>query len=185
MPRDLVASYAAELGSSIIRPVFFAQIQFKSKTEYVCTLGGSYLWNGQTWLGLGSVAGIGISMEDIEVNASGLTVTLSGISDDLLGESLADIQLLAPATVWVALMDENLNMIGTPAVYFGGIVGAPEVLMGTETSTIALQLETHMVRMQIGQHKRYTAADQRLIYPDDTGFNWVEQLNDLALRWGN
>ncbi len=32
--------------------------------------------------------------------------------------------------------------------------------------------------------RRYTTSDQMYYYPDDSGFNWVETLNDIALLWG-
>ena len=32
-------------------------------------------------------------------------------------------------------------------------------------------------------NRRYTSVDQGLYYPGDTAFNWVESLNDQALKW--
>ena len=49
--------------------------------------------------------------------------------------------------------------------------------------TIALKLENRLVNLQRANMRRYTAADQNLYYPGDTAFNWVEILNDQALKW--
>ena len=52
-----------------------------------------------------------------------------------------------------------------------------------ETLEIALKLESRLSNLQRASMRRYTAADQSLYYPTDSGFSWVEQLNDQALRW--
>ena len=50
---------------------------------------------------------------------------------------------------------------------------------------IQLALENRMIQLQRPNVLRYTSADQRLRFPTDTAFGWVEQLNDLALIWGS
>ena len=53
--------------------------------------------------------------------ASGTSVMLSGVHPVLLGESLSDIRLGAPAKLWFGLMSQAL-MIGTPYLVFSGSV---------------------------------------------------------------
>lgn len=183
MPRNIDPTMLAALGDANIRPAFFASITFASKTEYIWTGAGDYLWNSQTWKGIGDAASIGTYAEGTDVTANGITVTLSGINNDLLGESLTDIQLGAPATIYFALLDDNMNIIGTPTVFFGGIVDKPAIHIGTDTSTIALSLETNFIRLQQGQRLRYTSADQRRLVPGDSGFDFVEKMNDIAIIW--
>ncbi|MGA8109355.1 MAG: hypothetical protein WB974_07955, partial [Acidobacteriaceae bacterium] len=71
-----------------------------------------------------------------------------------------------------------------PYLIFSGTVDKPTVEISGKTMSITLALENKLVNLQRACQRRYTAADQHLAYPDDIGFNWVEILNDIALRWG-
>ncbi|MGB0123210.1 MAG: hypothetical protein WA419_12645 [Silvibacterium sp.] len=132
MPRDLDSSSTAALTSDLIRPAFFAELTFKSRTCYCWTGPGSYEWNGNTFLGLGSMVEISGQSEGVEIQANGITLTFSGFDSVLFGESMSDVQLCAPATVWFALLDGNMNIIGSPSVFFGGIVDKPTGRVGTD-----------------------------------------------------
>jgi hypothetical protein len=117
------------------------------------------------------------------VHAYGTKVGLSGIDPILLSESLTDIQLGAPATISLALLDTNGNILGTPYTLFSGVVDQPTVQPGVKTITIDLALETKLANLSRASNRRYTSADQQLYYPADHFFDWVPQLNDLALKW--
>ena len=184
MPRDLDSAYPPALESAQIVACLFAAITFSTGTQYMWSGLGNYAWNGQAWKGLGDLCGVTPYQEGTEVTAQGIIVSLSGIDNTLLGDCLYDIQLGLPATVWLGLVDSNtMQLIGQPVVYFGGVVDAPKFSIGPEKSMISLALETNFLRLQQGQRLRLTASDQRRLYPDDTGLNWVPALNDMALVW--
>ena len=104
----------------------------------------------------------------------------------LLNEALNDIQLGAPVKIWVGLWNTDAcALYGNPYLQFAGTVDKPTVKIGRDTTSITLALENRLVNLQRANQRRYTAADQHLKYPDDTGFNSVEALNDIALRWGS
>lgn len=110
------------------------------------------------------------------------TSTSNGVS--AINEALSDIQLGAPAKIWFGLMQDGA-LIGAPYLIFSGLVDQPTVETGVEASTIVLALENRLSDLSRPSARRYTAADQHLKYSDDTGFNWVEILNDIAERWGS
>jgi len=183
MSRDISSPMLASLQSNLIRPAFLADIQFRSMTSHVWTGPCPITWNGHTYSGIGSLGKISAVSEGSSVQAEGMSVTLSGIDPTLLSESMTDIQLGAPATVWFALFDQNLNVLGTPYPLFVGQVDQPQLDIGLEELAITLKLENRMVNLQRANMRRLTSADQNLYYPGDTAFNWVEILNDQALLW--
>ena len=65
-----------------------------------------------------------------------------------------------------------------------GTVDRPAIPVGPDKLTITLALENRMLNLQRPTMRRYTAGDQNYYFPDDSGFNWVEVLNDIALLWG-
>ena len=184
MPRDLDAAYGPALASNgVLIPCLFAAITFTTGTQYMWSGLGNYWWNGQTWKGLGTLCSATAYEEGTDVAARGMQVSLSGIDNAILGDCLYDVVPGLPATIWLGLLDENIQLIGQPVIYFGGVVDAPKFHIGPEASMITLSLETNFIRLQQGQRLRLTSSDQRRIYPDDTGLNWVPQLNDMALVW--
>jgi hypothetical protein len=183
MPRNLTSPMMTALSGGLIMPVVLVALTFKLKTEYVFSGVGSLVFQGQTFQGVGSLGKVGAVNEGIEVKADGTSVTLSGIDKDLLGECLTDVQLGAPAKIWFGLM-ANGALIDSPQLVFSGVVDKPAFQFSGETISITLSLATKLADMNIASNKRYTTADQHVLYPDDTAFGWVESLNDLALIWG-
>jgi hypothetical protein len=171
--------------SNAIAPALMADLTFRTSTQYAWTGPTTLTYNGHDYLGLGSLGTVGSILEGTEVRADGTNVSLSGIDPLLLSESLTDIQVGAPAVIYFALVDQSLALIGTPYVIFRGKIDKPTITPGLDTITISLALESPLTNLQRPNLRRYTAADQRLYYPDDTAFNWVEILNDLALVWGS
>jgi hypothetical protein len=171
--------------AGLVYPARLVQLTFKSQTVYVWTGPGNLVWDGHTFLGVGTLGSIGTINEGVEVTADGTTVTLSGIDPVLLGECLTDIQPGATANIWFALVTPQCTVIGTPYLQFSGCVDVPTVTPGTDTISISLTLESRMLDLARPTCRRYTSADQRLYYPNDSAFGWVEQLNDQALIWGS
>jgi hypothetical protein len=102
----------------------------------------------------------------------------------IIQEALADFQAGAPAQIYFGLLS-NGALIGNPYLVFSGQVDQPTIDMSAQSATITLALENKLSNLLRPTGRRYTATDQKLKYPDDSGFNWVEILNDVALRWGS
>lgn len=185
MPRNLDTLNAEQTTAYSTSIAFFLEITFKSMTCYATSLPFSYEWNGQTWLGVGSMGSVQTISEGLDVNAYGTAVTLSGIDPVLLPECLTDIQIGAPATLYMAFIDENMNVIGTPTPLFAGQVDQPSIKPGTDTVSITLNLESPLIRLQQGSYMKLTDADQRALYPNDSAFLYVSLLAFQALRWGS
>jgi hypothetical protein len=181
--RDISGPMLASLTSNSIRPCFLAQIQFKSETCYVWTGVGNLVYGGNTYLGVGDFGKFNPVTEGTEVSAYGTSISLSGIDSSLLSESLTDIQIGAPVTIYFVLLDSSGNIFGVPYPLFVGTVDAPTIQFGTKQMTITLALENKLANLQRATQRRYTSADQQYYFPDDCAFAWVESLNDQALRW--
>ncbi len=181
--RNLDPALAAALQLGVVVPAIFAQLTFTSGVYFCWTGYGPLLYAGNTYIGLGQLAGMGDVNEGTDGKADGLTLTLSGIDPTLYQDCLNDIQLGAPAIVSLALL-ANGQVIGQPATLFAGLVDQPTINEAADTITVALQLENKMVNLQRPSVRRYTPADQHMDYADDTGFNSAAILNDAAYSWG-
>ena len=181
--RNLDPALAAAFEAGVLIPAILAQLTFASGTYYAWTGYGPLHWNGNTFLGVGTLGSFGGVTESTDVRADGTTVGLSGIDPALYSDCMQDIQLGAPATIWLALLSQGA-IIGAPYKIFEGTVDQPVIEPGTEEIAITLSLENLITNLQRATCSRYTAADQRVLYPTDSAFNGVEQLADQALIWG-
>ena len=170
--------------ANLCYPVRLVMLTFRSETKYIWSGPGDLVWDAQTFIGVGSLGSIGVINEGTEVNADGTTVTLSGIDPVLLAECMTDIQPGAAASIWLGFVTPARVLIGTPYLQLSGCVDVPTVVPDTDTISITLSLESRLLDLGRASCRRYTSADQRIYFPTDTAFGWVEQLNDLALRWG-
>lgn len=184
MPRNISSGMLAALTQTTLYPAILAILAFKSQTVYVWSGVGTLNYASQNYLGVGDLGKIAAVTEGTDVQAYGTSAELSGINPTLLSESLTDIQVLAPATLMLALFDGNGNMQGTPLVFFQGTVGKPAVKPGVKTISISLALEMRLRMLQRASMRRYTSADQRLYFPGDSIFDWVEELENVALKFG-
>src|SRR6185437_683407 len=181
--RNIDSGLVTEVSKVVFRPAVLAMLTFRSATSYAWSGIGTLTWGGNTYLGLGSFADIGSIAEGTDVQAEGTTLSLSGIDSSLLAECMTDIQLGAAAKVWFAAVGSDGSVVA-PYLAFSGAVDKSMIDYGPETSTISLSLESRLTDLQRPSLKRYTSADQNILFPDDSGFDWVEILNDLSLKWG-
>src|SRR5450631_2441135 len=113
MARELNTTYAAGLSDGVIMPIRLVMLTFKTAVKYVWSGVGPLVWNGKTFVGVGSLGQVGAITEGTGVEAHGTTVSLPGIDPVLLSECLTDIQLGAPARIWRGLW-QNGGLYGVP-----------------------------------------------------------------------
>lgn len=184
MPRNLDPSMQQALESGLIIPAFLVTLTFVTSTQFVWSGVGDLVFNGDTYIGVGSLGKLGAINEGVDVKADGTSVTLSGIDPILFNDSMSDIQQGLPATIYFALFTNTGALIGTPYKLFDGVIDEPTVSVGGDTISITLNLENAMLDGQRATVRRYTDADQRLSFPTDSGFQFVTGLQDAAFVWG-
>lgn len=111
--------------------------------------------------------------------------TTDSVDKSLIYEAENDIAVGAPASIYFGLWNGAAGeLFGSPYLIFEGLVDQPTTDVSTQTSSITLALENKLSNLQRPNGRRWTSADQRIAYPDDSGFQFVEMLNDIALNWG-
>lgn len=183
MSRPMGAAMQAALPSNYLRLAVFVSMQFASSTEYVWSGRGSIVWNGQTWKGLGDLGNISTITEDSTLTAQGLTLSLTGVRADLLTEALTEVQQGLPVQVWLVLADAQSNPIDSLLCY-AGRMDQPTIDESTDTATISIAVENRLSDLQRAQFRRITDQDQRLKYPTDDGFKFINSLLDWNGSWG-
>jgi hypothetical protein len=185
MPRNLDSTTQSQVQANAVYIAFFLQITFSTGTYYLSTLPNNFSWGGQTWLGSGSFGHVGQISEGTDIQAYGTSVTLSGVDPVIVADCLNEIVTGATAILYLGFFSaSSLTLVATPTCVFSGMVDESTAAPGLDTSTITINLESLMIRLQRGSFRRYTSADQHIDNPGDTGFDSVPALNFMAVRWG-
>jgi hypothetical protein len=184
MPRDITTTFLNALIAPVIRPALFFQVTFANETVYFWT--GTYpiTWNYQEWVGLGGALTLSPVEEVATVEAKGISISLSGIDNNLLNEAVSQFQVGLPVFVYFGLFDENGNLLPNPVNCFAGFTDQPTVDMDANTSTITMAVESRLMDMNVPIPYRYDAITQAVLYPNDMAFSFVNSIQNVQFYWG-
>ena len=183
MPRAMTPAMLTALQAPQLQPVVFLQIQFASTTVYLWSGAGTTTWNGQTWTGTGSMLGVTLIGDTANLEARGITLTLSGLAPSLLSDFLSEFQLGLPVVIYLGLYSGGA-LIANPITSWSGLTDQPVIDVGADAVTISLNCENRIIEMHVRMDRRYTNDDQQLDNPGDLGYEFVPSLVMTALYWG-
>lgn len=152
--------------------------------------GAVRLWNGygeitvdsQTYTGAGSLLAISAIEETGEIAARGVTMTLTGISSDLISVALSENYQNRTAKIYIGTIADD-NSISSYQI-FGGRLDVMTIEESGETATISVTAENRLIDLERPRIRRYTSEDQKSLYPGDLGLDYVNDLQDKTLDWG-
>ena len=148
------------------------------------------LWNGygeitidsQVYTGAGSLLAISSVEETGEIAARGVTMTLTGISSDIISIALSENYQNRTAKVFIGSLSDS----GAVSAYqlFGGRLDIMNIEESGETATISVTAENRLIDLERPRVRRFTSEDQKALYPGDLGLDYVNDLQDKTLDWG-
>jgi hypothetical protein len=187
--RGLSSDMQAMAVAADIRPLILVEALFDSNapTSYL------YLWNGignlsydsKTYVGAGNLLSISAISENVELRANGINVRLSGITDPLLAKAKTEDYQGRELTVKLGGFDSNDNVISSPTIIFSGFMDTMTINESGETATITVAVENRLIEFEKTRVRRYTDNDQRIDYPNDDGLEYVSQIQEKEIVWGN
>jgi hypothetical protein len=189
LPRQVSTAAAAQLVASYVRMAVFVSAQFLSETSYVwsgfgpITTPAGLAVPAQTWKGLGALGSIGTIAEDSTLTAQGITIGLSGIDPDLLGDCMAEVQQGLPVNIYLVFFNADGTIIDGIMCY-SGRMDQPSFDEGVDKCTITIACENRLSDLQRASQRRYTYQDQAQRYPADKGLRYIAQSQDWNGGWG-
>jgi len=181
--RDTVTTaVSAELDKKKVTLVLLCSIAFETETVYAWSGAGKLVWNGNTYIGVGTFGQIGQINETVDVEATGTTVQLSGIPTQLLTDVQSGITYGGKACIYLGFLDGS-TLLSDPIPLFIGLTDKPDIDVSTDTCTITIAVESRMQQLNRNHGGRYTDQDQRARYPNDQSLKWVQYLQDRHFLW--
>lgn len=164
-------------------PVLMGKFVFDTPI-YVHTGLGNIPFEGNTYLGVGDLAGFSGLTESETIVPSPVQVSLSGLNTEFFNEALNAANYNDKVTLLTAFRDDGGNLIDDPEIFYKGTIEKGGVEKGeTENSvSFTLQHALAILRQKIGS--KFTDEDQQRKFPGDLGFQFVEKQRTLRLTWG-
>ena len=149
MSRSLTSAMQSAVTADLVRPIILVQCAFDS--------GNLNLWNGVgnltvssvDYVGAGTLLAIGEITETSELQANGITVTLSGITDPLLAKARDEDYQGRELKVLLGAMDASNGVISTPVNVFSGFMDTMVINDSSETATIQIAVENRLIGFEL------------------------------------
>ena len=170
------------------RPFYAVRLGFNRNADPVFLWSGvgSLVIRGETYMGVGSLGGVGPIGETSESRSVGIELFLSGIPSSILNISnYADFQGDA-VDMFMGSATESNTIVGAPYHMFRGTIDQMRVSRNaeTQTSTITAKVETSIIELERPRESRYTPEEQKSRFPGDLGFDYVASLQTKEITWG-
>ena len=137
-----------------------------------------------TFLSVGSLGTVSPVEEGAELQAYTVTVSLSGINDDLIAIAQQEHVQGRRAKIYLAMLDFNSNLVGMPLLLFAGRIDSMQWQAGNNPS-ITLTVKNPLADWERNKLRRYTDSDQKNIFPEDNFFEYLNTISDRPLTWGS
>lgn len=186
MARPMSSAMLAAIQAPQLNPAIFVEAHFSTGIVYIWSGTGTVSWNSHSWIGVGSLGSVSTIDEGSDVQARGVTLSLSGIDTSLLADAIQGIQIGLPVIVYLGLFTAGSppSLIADPVSAWAGRMDQPTVDVGGETATISINCESRLLDMNVAIDRRYTHDDAQIDHPGDLGFQFVTSIQEMNVYWG-
>lgn len=185
MTRTINSSIITALESGSFKPFYAVDLSFYNGATN--TAAPLYLWTGigdlsansNTYTGVGDLLSVSGIEEAAELKATGMTLGLTGVQDDLLTAALSHEYSGRDAKVYFGI-DGNTNLVEI----FTGYMDTMKIDDSADSSKITLTIENRLIDLERTNPFRYTQESHATLYSNDSFFSYVQDLQDKPVEWG-
>jgi len=183
--RSLSASMVTEVTTAQLAPVLLASLSF-STPVYLWSGYGNLVYNSTTYLGLGTLGTISPLEETTDLAARGLTLRLSGVPTANVSLALTEnYQGRECSIMFGALSPTAGTLIASPVTVFAGRMDVMQISDDGNTAEITMTAESKLMDFKRPREIRYTDEEQQQLFPGDVGLEFVNDIQEKAIYWGN
>jgi len=182
---SLSASMVTEVTTAQLAPVLLASLSF-STPVYLWSGYGNLVYNSTTYLGLGTLGTISPLEETTDLAARGLTLRLSGVPTANVSLALTEnYQGRECSIMFGALSPTAGTLIASPVTVFAGRMDVMQITDDGNTAEITMTAESKLMDFKRPREIRYTDEEQQQLFPGDVGLEFVNDIQEKAIYWGN
>ena len=178
----MTTGFQTEIEAAQLSPCLLVKATLDSGVLALWSGIGSVTYGGQTYTGAGKLLGISEIKETQNLEAVGINVSLSGIPSDLISIALTEPYQGRQIVVYFGVLDNSRAL--SVIELFGGELDIIELRNDGQTGTITVKYESELIRLRDSINRFYTPEDQKVLYPNDKGLDYVPTLQDKEITWG-
>ena len=185
MSRTLTGPMATEVAKAQIAPVFFVEMDFASGFLRAWNGYGALDWNSHTWTGGGELMAMGQIEETRAIEATSLTLSLSGVPPAMVSVAYNDFSQGRPVTVWLGLMDTATGLVtADPVQIFAGRMDTISDQDDGQTAMISVSAESNLADLDRARTRYFTDQDQLRLFGTDRSLRYMPSIQDRPVPWG-
>lgn len=121
--------------------------------------------------------------ETSEIAARGANFTLTGIPSEMVSLALSEPYQGRIVNVYFGLFDVTAGAQEVIKM-FSGLMDVMTIQDDPNAVTITMSAENRLIQLERPNVSRYTSEDHKRTYPNDLGFDFVNDLQDKEIEWG-
>lgn len=180
--RDLSTELVTQISAAALQPILLAVFYFDSHPLRFWSGLGEIEIDGEIYTGAGSLLSISEISESTEMQANGMSFTLTGIPTSMISLAFNEDYQGRGCELLISAIDGFTVL--PPYPLFGGLMDVMDFDIGAETTTITLNAESKLVLLNKAKVSRYTAEDQKRTWPDDAGLDFIAVQQNKEITWG-
>jgi len=157
-----------------------------------------YVWTGtrpftatlptessHSYLGIGALGSIDGILETSDGSSNGVKLQMSGIANGLLSNALGENYQGRSAKVWLVFLDSDGAIVPDPIMLFSGQMDVMNLVDGDSQGAIEILCESRDQLLKRTSESLLTDEEQQRVYPGDLGLEFVMELQNKVLAWGD
>ena len=179
MSRTIDANLLAALIADDVEAFIAVDLSFDSEDLRLWTGLGDKTINNETFTGAGNLIGIQGLEEASDLSAKSVTLSLSGVSSDLITRATTENYQNRSAKIYLGVEGQSATV-----TIFDGLMNTMSIQDDGSSSVINLVVESKLVRLEKASNRRYTNENHRARHSGDTFFSYVADIQDKEIVWG-
>jgi hypothetical protein len=184
---------SARASASVAGATWLIEIDFSSGLQRYTTWPDTIISGGNTWLGLGQLAEVGLFSESENASAEKLTLSASVVSTAMLAACIGPASVYRGRAVrlYLQLISDTFQPAGAAVARWAGYMNqiriersGPGIGGGANVGKISIDCtRAGMARARNAEGLRRTHAQQQSRYPGDLGLEYTQSLIETPALW--
>lgn len=187
MARSISSDFNTQITSNSFRPFFAVKIGYDSNPLRLWTGYHDITISSETYTGSGDLISFSTISESADIKASGLQVILTGLDSSILSAGISETEQNIPCEFYFGVLtttDNATAIVETPYKLFEGFLDVCNIDNNGEEVNVEFRFENKMISLEKPIDKRYTDQDQKNLFPNDKGLEFVASIQNKSIVWG-
>ena len=191
MARSIGSSFDTQISSNSVRPFFAFKIGYSTDQLRIWTGYHTITIDSEDYIGGGNLIQLDSVNESADLKATGIAIGLTGLDSSILSSAISQVANGVPAELYFGVLtttgsgaSANTTVVDTPYLLFEGFLDEISIADTGATSDISFTIENKMVVLEKPVDRRYTDQDQKNLFANDKGLEFVADIQLKAIAWG-